>query len=78
MRTRTLISILVYLPTAAVLFGAGAIPVLSVPMLNAHADSLLPIVIAGSILLSIPVAWYLAPRLRLAHGARKLKPAKTE
>mgnify|MGYP003636087414 CR=1 FL=1 len=56
MRTRTFITGLVALPVNAVLFGAGAITVLSIPALAENAKYLLPAVI---------VAWLLAPRLRV-------------
>lgn len=65
MRTRTFITGLVALPVNAVLFGAGAITVLSVPALAENAKYLLPVVIVAGLLASVPVAWFLAPRLRV-------------
>lgn len=64
MRTRTFIAGLVALPVNAVLFGAGAVVVLSIPALADHAKILLPAVIAAGFLATVPVAWALAPRLR--------------
>jgi hypothetical protein len=49
----------------AVLFGIGAIAVLSIPALADYAKYLLPAVIVGAIVLTPPIAWKLAPRLRL-------------
>tara|TARA_R110000850_G_scaffold94744_7_gene199510 strand:- start:1755 stop:2033 length:279 start_codon:yes stop_codon:yes gene_type:complete len=65
MRTRTFITGLVALPVNAVLFGAGAITVLSIPALAENAKYLLPAVIVAGLLASVPVAWLLAPRLRV-------------
>jgi len=68
MRTRTLIAGLIALPINAVLFGAGAIVVLSIPALAEQAKYLLPVVIVAGFAAAVPIAWVLAPRLR----ARKL------
>ncbi|MEM5493184.1 hypothetical protein [Hoeflea sp. AS16] len=65
MRTRTSIALLIALPVNAVLFGAGAIAVLSVPELAEHAKSLLPAVIVAGFAATAPIAWMLAPRLRV-------------
>lgn len=67
MRTRTFIAGLIALPVNAVLFGAGAIAVLSIPALAAHAKYLLPAVIVTSFVATVPIAWALAPRLRARH-----------
>ncbi|OCW57518.1 hypothetical protein [Hoeflea olei] len=67
MRTRTRIAALIALPINAVLFGAGAIAVLSVPALAEHAKYLLPIVIIAGLTATFPLAWALAPRLRARH-----------
>ena len=48
MRTRTFITGLVSLPINAVLFGLGAITVLSIPALSVHAVYLLPAIIVAS------------------------------
>lgn len=72
MTTRTLITLLVMMMTNAVLFGIGAIIVLSIPALDAHAKILLPVVIVLSFLIGPFVAWYIAPRLR----ARYWNPPK--
>lgn len=65
MRTRTSIALLIALPVNAVLFGAGAITVLSVPALAELAKYLLPAVIVAGFAATLPLAWILAPRLRV-------------
>lgn len=67
MRTRTQIAALIAVPVNAVLFGAGAVAVLSVPALAEQAKYLLPAVIIVGIMATFPVAWMLAPRLRARH-----------
>ncbi|MEP3436041.1 MAG: hypothetical protein ABJN75_04565 [Hoeflea sp.] len=67
MRTRTSIALLIALPVNAVLFGAGAIAVLSIPALAEHAKYLLPAIIVSGFVATVPVAWWLAPRLRARH-----------
>ncbi|MCF8476498.1 MAG: hypothetical protein K9G60_05680 [Pseudolabrys sp.] len=62
--TRLEIAALVYLMTNAVLFGAGLIAVLAVPVLSAHAAYAIPTVVVLSFVLAAPLAWALAPRLR--------------
>jgi len=64
MRTRTFIAGLIALPINAVLFGAGAITVLSIPALAEHAKFLLPAVVIAGFVAATPIAWVMAPRLR--------------
>jgi hypothetical protein len=64
MGPRIYITILLSLMTCAVVFGIGAVAVLSVPALNEQAKTLLPIVIAASFVLGPIIAWFMAPRLR--------------
>ena len=64
-RTRTWIALLISLPVNAVLFGAGAIAVLSIPALAEQAKYLLPAVIVTGLAATLPLACVLAPRLRL-------------
>ena len=63
MRTRLAITALVFLMVQAVLFGIGTVVVLSTP-LAADAMTLLPWVVAVSALISAPLSWVIAPRLR--------------
>jgi hypothetical protein len=62
--TNARIAILISTMVNAVIFGIGAVTVLSVPALNANARYLLPAVIAASFLISPFVSRALAPRLR--------------
>ncbi|MDO8354641.1 MAG: hypothetical protein Q7T14_14380 [Aestuariivirga sp.] len=64
MGPRLYITIMLSLMTCAVLFGVGAVTVLSVPMLSEQAKFLLPVVIAASFVLGPIIAWFMAPRLR--------------
>ena len=64
MPTNTRIALLISTMVNAVLFGAGAIAVLSIPALSQRAPYLLPAVIAASFLLTPFVAQAIAPRMR--------------
>ena len=79
MRARIYITILLSLMTCSVIFGIGAVAVLSVPALSEQAKFLLPIVIAASFVLGPIIAWFMAPRLRARYwkdhdGAVDAKP----
>lgn len=67
MKTRLWIAAMVYPMVNAVFFGVAAIAVLSIPALNEEASTLFPIIVPASFVLSLPVAWLLAPRLRLRY-----------
>lgn len=64
MPTRLQIAALLALMISSVLFGIGAVTVLSVPSLSANAAYYLPAVILLSFLLTPPIAWMMAPRLQ--------------
>lgn len=64
MPTRLQIAALLSLMISSVVFGIGAVTVLSVPSLNADAAFYLPAVIILSFVLTPPIAWMMAPRLR--------------
>ena len=64
MSTRTYIAALISMMVNAVILGAGAITVLSITALSAHAAYLLPIVVALSFVVSPSIAWAMAPMLR--------------
>ena len=64
MSMRTRLSILIYGMVNAVLFGIGIITVMTAPPLASHATVLVPIVVVASLVLAVPVAWVIAPRLR--------------
>lgn len=63
MKTRLAITALVYMMLQGVVFGAGTVLVLATP-LSSHAMQLMPWVVGASLLLALPLAWWLAPRLR--------------
>ena len=64
MSIRASIATLVSMMVNAVVFGIGAIAVLSIPQLSANAAYLLPIVVVASFLISPFIAWQIAPMLR--------------
>ena len=63
MPIRIQIAALVYLMIQAVLFGVGAVLVLATP-LAAQAMQLMPWVVGATAIVSLPIAWIIAPRLR--------------
>ena len=73
MSIRLQIAILVYIMVQAVMFGVGIILVLATP-LSAFAMNLMPWVIGASAILSAPVAWVIAPRLRARFLRRTAEP----
>jgi hypothetical protein len=62
--TRAQIAALIYLMTNGVLFGAGVILVLTLPALSANSGFWISAVVAASFILALPIAWWMAPRLR--------------
>jgi hypothetical protein len=64
MSIRASIATLISMMVNAVVFGMGAIAVLSIPQLSANAAYLLPIVVVASFLISPFIAWQIAPMLR--------------
>ena len=64
MSNRFAISAIVSMIVGAVLFGIGAVTVLSTPELAQNAASLLPGVVVASFLLAPLIAWFIAPLLR--------------
>ena len=65
LRTRTLITILLALPVNAVLFGTAMAIVLSIPQAGPHLEYIIPAVVLAALVLTVPIAWKLAPRLRI-------------
>lgn len=63
MSIRLQISILVYVMVQAVVFGVGIVLVLATP-LSAFAMNLMPWVVGVSAIVSAPVSWWIAPRMR--------------
>jgi|GEM_PF-736956 len=64
MRVRSFITLALSLMVNAVLFGTGAVIVLSIPALRDHMAYLLPAVIIVSLVLTPFIAWKIAPRMR--------------
>jgi hypothetical protein len=61
---------MIYMMVNAVVFGIGAITVLSIPSLSENAPVWLPAVVIASFVISAPIAWYIAPHMRSrAHKA---------
>ena len=64
MSTRLIIAALIYMIVNAVLFGCSVTIVLTIPVLAAQANTLVPAVVVTSLILALPVSWFVAPRLR--------------
>jgi Cu/Ag efflux pump CusA len=64
MSTRLQIAALVFMMTNAVAFGIGIVPVLMIPSLSNNAFEVIPAVVIASLLVSAPLSWLIAPRLR--------------
>lgn len=79
MRKRLMLSAVVFPMVNAVLFGVGAVAVLS--FFEAAAGDLMPAVVAASFVLAAPISWLIAPSLsiRLSHqlglSGRDVDPA---
>lgn len=72
MKTNTYISLFVGMMVNAVLFGTGAIAVLSVPALGEYWKILIPIVVVLSFMLAWPISRWIAPRLRIRNHPDRL------
>jgi hypothetical protein len=70
MWVRVQIAAMVYLMVQAVMFGIGVMLVLGTP-LAATAMALMPWVVATTAVLSIPISWMIAPRLRARYWREK-------
>ena len=70
--TRAQIALLIYGMTNGVLFGAGVILVLTWPALNANAGLWISVVVAASVVLAAPIAWWIAPRMRARYWLRRM------
>lgn len=76
MSTRLAIASLLFMMVQAVFFGIGAV-ILLATSLERHAAELMPVMIASTLAVSLPVAWWLAPRLRARFwkSSARLSPA---
>ncbi|VFU10651.1 conserved hypothetical protein [Methylocella tundrae] len=64
MSTRFQIASIIYMMVNAVVFGIGIVTVLLAPGLANHAFQLIPALVIASFIVSAPLAWFIAPRLR--------------
>lgn len=71
MKTDTYLTFFVSMMVNAVIFGAGAITVLSVPALSENAKYLLPLVVVISFVAAPFIARLIAPRMRLRNWRRR-------
>jgi hypothetical protein len=72
MRRQAIIAAVLYPMVNAVLFGFGAIAVLS--LFSDQARTLLPIVIIASFVAAVPISWFMAPQLSVSLSARQASP----
>lgn len=70
MYTRIIITGLVYMMVQAVLFGIGTVIIASTPLAD-DARTLMPWHVVLSFLVAVPIAWWLAPRLRARYWRRR-------
>ena len=68
MTTETRIALIIYGLVNAVIFGTGAITILSLPSLQEQWPYLMPIVVVLSLVLAWPIAKIIAPKLRSRYG----------
>jgi preprotein translocase subunit SecF len=64
MSTRFQIAALVFTMTNAAAFGIGIVPILMIPVFASHAFEAIPAVVLASFVVSAPLSWFIAPRLR--------------
>lgn len=64
MSTRLQIAALIFMMVNAVAFGIGIVPVLLISSLSNNAFETVPAVVIASFLVSAPLSWFIAPRLR--------------
>jgi hypothetical protein len=69
--TRLRIAALIYPMAGAIIFGVGIVLALTVPALNADAGFWIVVVVVTSIILSAPIAWMIAPRLRARYWRQR-------
>lgn len=70
MWVRIQIAAIVYLMVQAVMFGIGVMLVLGTPLAD-MAMTIMPWVVATTAVLSIPISWMIAPRLRARYWREK-------
>lgn len=70
MKTRLAVTALIFMVVQGVLFGVGALLVLSTAM-RAEMETLLPYVIVLSFALAAPISWLIAPRMMQRYSRRR-------
>ena len=68
--TRTQIAALIYSMTNGVLFGAGVILVLTLPVLSANSGFWISVVVGASFILALPIAWWMPLDFAFAIGGQ--------
>ncbi len=66
MTTQFYIYALVYMMVQAVLFGVGTVFILATPLIE-DAFVLMPVMVVATLLLSIPITWVIALKVRLSN-----------
>jgi hypothetical protein len=74
MSTRFQIAALVFMMTNAVAFGIGIVPILMIPAFSNHAFEAIPAVVLVIFVVSAPLSWFIAPRLRVRY--QRTQPQK--
>jgi hypothetical protein len=75
MSTRFQIAALVFMMTNAVAFGIGIVPILMIPAFANHAFEAVSAVVLASFVISAPLSWFIAPRLRTRYWRTESKKA---
>lgn len=71
MRTRIWIAAIIFPIVNAVLFGIGITALLAIPALSEQASTLFPLVVAASFVITAPISWFMAPRLRARYWRKR-------
>jgi hypothetical protein len=74
MSTRLWIAAMLFMMVQAVTFGFGTVLVLATPLAD-YAMKLMPMVVVLSVILSAPLSWMLAPRLRARYWRERVSHA---
>jgi preprotein translocase subunit SecF len=75
MSIRFQIAALVFMMTNAVAFGIGIVPILMIPAFASHAFEAIPAVVLASVVVSAPLSWFIAPRLRARYSRSQTQKA---
>ena len=70
-KTRLFITGMLYPMINAIIFGSGAVAILSIPFLSANAPLTIPVAVAAAFIGAVPISWYLAPRMRYRYWRRR-------